>query len=113
LRLKGVTISREELVSAQLSLFSEEDYADVLRLLIQYPGIVKNTFKRPSYEATVLLAYLFRLVDGIGQVWESVRDGDEGGSSSKDDVAESALFECVRQVLENGMRILGIVPLEP
>ncbi|KFA76919.1 hypothetical protein S40288_06179 [Stachybotrys chartarum IBT 40288] len=112
LRLKGVAISRDDLAAAQLSLFSAEDYADVLRLLIQYPGIVKNTFKKPSYEATVLLAYLFRLVDGIGQVWECVKDEDEGGSSSKDEVAENALFECVRQVLENGMRILGIVPLE-
>lgn len=111
-KLSGATITREELHVADLAVFEEEEYADVLRVLIQFPDIVKSTFKQAPFESASLVTYLFRLIESLELIWKS-EEGEAGGSSSAArNVAELALFECVRQVLENGMRILGIKTVE-
>jgi arginyl-tRNA synthetase len=109
-RTSGAVVSREDLDAADLSSLDQEEYSDVLRILIQFPDVVKNAYKQPSLESSALLTYLFSVTDGLGQVWED--EDDAAGSSSSVDVAKLALLKCVHQVLENGMRILGIVPLE-
>jgi arginyl-tRNA synthetase len=111
-KLSGVTITREELDIAELTAFEKDEYADVLRILIQFPDIVKSTFKQAPFESASLVTYLFRLIDGLESIWESEEDEAGGSSSAAQNVAELALFECVRQVLENGMRVLGIKPVE-
>jgi arginyl-tRNA synthetase len=106
-KLNGVTINREELETTDYSMFEEDDYADVLRLLVQFPDIVKSSFK--PLESSTILAYLFHLTDLLPAVWDEEEDE---GESSKQDFALLAFYECVRQVLDNGMRMVGLVPIK-
>jgi arginyl-tRNA synthetase len=103
-KLNGAAINREELESTDYSVFEKEAYADVLRLLVQFPGIVKSSFR--SLESSIILTYLFRLTDLLPAVWNEEAEG------SDQSLAQLAFNESVRQVLENGMRMVGLVPLK-
>ncbi|KAK7894423.1 hypothetical protein LTR67_006184 [Exophiala xenobiotica] len=104
-RLQGAAIDREDLGNADYSIFEEEAYSDVLRLLIQFPGMVKSSAK--SLESSVVLNYLFRVTDTLPAVF----DKEEVAESSNQNIAKLALFECVRQTLNNGMAMVGLVPV--
>ena len=110
-RLRGVEIDRESLERADMTIFEAPDseHADVLRLLIQFPDQVKMSFK--AHESSIILTYLFRVTEAISSVWGD-HDPDEGGSSSRNDDALMALFQCALHVLENGMAISGLLPLK-
>lgn len=84
----------------------EEAFADVLRLLAQFPDIVKRAAK--DDEPSAVLGYVFRVLEQLGGVME---DDDEGGGWPEDTPARLALYECVLRVLGNAMAILGIVPV--
>ena len=72
-KLKGAAINRDELESTDYSMFEKEAYADVLRLLVQFPGIVKSSFR--SLESSIILTYLFRLTDLLPAVWNEEAEG--------------------------------------
>ena len=99
-----------------------EDAADMLRLMAQYPDVIALTFK--LLEPHTLLTYLFRLGDcvsasliGAGPDGGEGEEGEEAGSSSPAPAQEApsagekkarlVLYENARQVLENGMKLLG------
>jgi arginyl-tRNA synthetase len=103
-KLNGTTINRDELESTDYSMFEEEAYADVLRLLIQFPAIAKSSFK--PLESSIVLTYLFRITDLLSAVWNEEAEG------SHQNLAQLAFYESVRQVLENGMRMVGLVPMK-
>ena len=102
-KLNGTAIDLGTLECADYSIFGTEPYADVLRLLVQFPDIVKSSFK--PLESSVILTYLFRLIDLLPAVW------DEEAEDSHQNAAQLAFYESTRHVLENGMRILGLVPI--
>jgi arginyl-tRNA synthetase len=104
LRLKGTTINREELEKADYTLFEEEEYADILRLLVRFPDIVKASFK--NLESPGILTYLFQITDLLPAL------PDQEAEGSTQNHAQLAFYESVRQVLENGMRIVGLVPIK-
>jgi arginyl-tRNA synthetase len=103
-KLDGATVNRDELESTDYSMFEEEAYADVLRLLVQFPGIVKSSFK--PLESSTILTYLFRITDLLPAVWNEEAEG------SHQNLAQLAFYESVRQVLENGMGMVGLVPMK-
>lgn len=142
-RLQNVSIERDDLTSADFSPFEdEESLGDVLRLLIQFPAVVKTSFK--NLESSTLVTYLFRLTDLLSVAWEDGEEGEgeereeveneeegaegeevdneeEGAEGVEDDkhvrsstrnIAKLAFLECVRQVLGNGMRMLGLEPMK-
>ncbi|KAI1611969.1 arginyl-tRNA synthetase [Exophiala viscosa] len=104
-KLKGLRIVSEELDNADYSIFTDESFYDVLRLLIQFPGIVKSSFK--NFEASIILTYLFQLANTL----EAVLGEDDEAESSNLNLAKLAFFECVRYTLSNGMQMVGLVPL--
>jgi arginyl-tRNA synthetase len=103
-KLNGTTVNRDELESTDYSMFEEEAYADVLRLLIQFPAITKSSFK--PLESSIVLTYLFRITDLLSAVWNEEAEG------SHQNLAQLAFYESVRQVLENGMRMVGLMPMK-
>jgi arginyl-tRNA synthetase len=103
-KLNGAAVNRDELESTDYSIFEEDAYADVLRLLVQFPGIAKSSFK--SLESSVILTYLFRVTDLLPAVW------NEEAEDSPPNLAQLAFYESVRLVLENGMRMVGLVPMK-
>jgi arginyl-tRNA synthetase len=106
-KLKGTSIPRDELEIADYTMFRQEEYADILRVLAQFPHAVKSSFK--SLESSTILAYLFRLTDLLPYVWN---DEEKNGGGSRQNSAELAFFESVRQVLETGMTMVGLMPIK-
>jgi len=106
-KLNGVAVSRGELESMDYSMLEEEAYADVLRLLVQFPDIVKSSFK--PLESSTILAYLFRITDLLPALFD---EHDDEGEGSVQNLAQLAFYESTRQVLENGMRMVGLVPVK-
>jgi arginyl-tRNA synthetase len=106
-KLKGTSIPRDELEIADYTMFGQEEYHDILRVLTQFPHVVKSSFK--SLESSTILAYLFRLTDLLPYVWN---DEEENGGGSQQNSAELAFFESVRQVLETGMTMVGLMPIK-
>jgi arginyl-tRNA synthetase len=80
----------------------QQDQADLLRLLVQYPDITYSAYK--GFEPATIMAYL---VTVIGQLSLCMK-----GNHGKDGVspAEATVYEATRIVLENGMKLLGITP---
>jgi arginyl-tRNA synthetase len=97
----------KDLASADFHLLQEQAAVDIVRLLAQYPDVTKNVFK--TLEPTTILTYLFRFTHQISSGYEVIRVVGEEKELSR---ARAALYEAARQVLGNGMRLLGFTPVE-
>ena len=101
--------SVESLHDADFSLLKEPHAIDLLRLMAQFPDQVLQTFG--TLEATNLLTYLFRLTHQLSSSYDVLRvvgalEGEEVGR------ARAALYEAARVVINNGMRLLGLTPVD-
>lgn len=107
-KLQGVVIDHEDLEKSDYSVFEDEAYAEILRVLIQFPTVIKSSLER--LESSSVATYLFRLVvqveDTLGE------EGESEASGSNHNLAQLAVYQAVRQVLVNGMRIIGLTPIE-
>lgn len=77
-KLKDITIPQEALVQADYSFFDHADheaFADVLRLLVQFPGVVKQSFR--TLESSHILMLLFRVTDLLPDVWAADSDNQQ------------------------------------
>lgn len=83
---------------------------DLLRLMAQYPDVTATAFRNLE-PSTIITSYLFRLTHQISSCYDvlQVKGTKEGETAI---LARAALFEAARQVLENGMRLLGFTPVE-
>ncbi|ROV98127.1 hypothetical protein VPNG_08563 [Cytospora leucostoma] len=78
----------------------DEGFADLLRLLAQFPDITASAYK--TLEPSVLVAYLIIVAGQVAASWEEL-EGDNVVSPG-----QAAVFDATRQVLENGLRLLGV-----
>lgn len=110
-RLCSVTrkagIHRDELPSADLSLLREPHAIDLIRFLAQWPDVVYNTMK--THEPTTILTYLFKMGHTLSSSYDVLK---VVGSEPELKKARMALYESARQVLYNGMRLLGLDPVD-
>lgn len=104
-RKSGLT--REEIESANLDLLTETHATDLARLLAQWPDVVLNTNK--TLEPTTVLTYLFRMTHILSSSYDVLK---VVGSEPEVAKARMALYESARQVLHNGMRLLGLSPVD-
>ncbi|KAF4494675.1 arginyl-tRNA synthetase [Fusarium agapanthi] len=88
----------------------EEDYAELLRILLQYPDAAHGSFR--TLEPSFIVVYLLRIAD---QLTATLDDDDEKDWSGLDTANEArfALYENARQVFENALRLLGVSPWSP
>ena len=100
-------LSSEELASADLSLLTEDKAIDLVRALCQWPDVVQNTLK--TLEPVTVLSYLFKMTHMLSSSYDKLK---VVGSEPELKKARMALYEAARQVLHNGMRILGLNPVE-
>jgi arginyl-tRNA synthetase len=100
-------LSAEDLNSADLSLLTEPSAINVVRLLAQYPDVVQNVLK--TYEPTNILTYLFKMTHVLSGSYEQLRIV---GSETEVMKARMALYDAARTVLANGMRLLGLNPVD-
>lgn len=100
-------VSPEELASADLSLLAEEKAIDLVRALSQWPDVVQNTLK--TLEPVTVLSYLFKMTHMLSSSYDKLK---VVGSEPELKKARMALYEAARQVLNNGMKLLGLNPVQ-
>ncbi|KAL9066022.1 MAG: hypothetical protein Q9157_007276 [Trypethelium eluteriae] len=96
-----------ELTSANLGLLTEPHAIDLLRSLAQWPDVFQNTLK--TLEPVTVLTYLFKMSHALSSSYDHLQ---VVGSEPELKKARFALYTCARQVLNNGMRLLGLTPVE-
>jgi len=105
MRKSGLT--EEELSSANFDLLTEKHAVDLVRLLASYPDTVLNASK--TLEPVTILAYLFKMTHALSSSYDVLK---VVGSEPELKKARMALYFSARQVLHNGMRILGLNPVQ-
>jgi arginyl-tRNA synthetase len=100
-------LSDEDLASADLSLLTETHAVNIVRLLAQWPDTVQNTLR--TLEPTTVLTYLFRMTHALSSSYDHLQ---VVGSERELMKARMALYDAAHRVLGNGMRLLGLTPVE-
>ncbi|KPI39491.1 Arginine--tRNA ligase, cytoplasmic [Cyphellophora attinorum] len=104
-RKAGVDLST--LSSADWSKLSESHAVNLVRALAQWPDVVTNTVK--TQEPATVLTYLFKMAHALSSSYDQLQ---VVGSEPELQKARLALYEAARQVLWNGMTLLGLSPVE-
>ncbi|MCJ1437288.1 hypothetical protein MMC27_006674 [Xylographa pallens] len=100
-------ITNEELDSADLSLLKELHAVNLVRALSTWPEVVQTTLK--TLEPITVLSYLFKMTHMLSSSYDVLQ---VVGSEPEIKKARMALYEAARQVLNNGMKLLGLTPLQ-
>ncbi|KAL9058027.1 MAG: hypothetical protein Q9162_002019 [Coniocarpon cinnabarinum] len=100
-------MSSEELADADFTLLTEKHAREVVRALAQWPDVVQNTLK--TNEPITVLTYLFKMTHALSASYDHLQ---VVGSELAIKKARLALYTCARQTLWNGMRLLGLDPVE-
>jgi arginyl-tRNA synthetase len=112
-RLRSVSrkagYTNEDITNADLSLLKECHAINLIRLLARYPDTVGQALK--TLEPTTILTFLFKLTHQLSSGYDVLRvvGASEGPSTS---LARASLYEAARQVLSNGMKLLGLSPVD-
>ena len=104
---RKAALSNELLKTADLSLLSEKHAIDLVRSLAQWPDVFQNTVK--TQEPVTVLTYLFRMTHLLSSSYDHLQ---VVGSEEETKKARMALYTAARQVLHNGMKLLGLNPVE-
>ncbi|KAL2161787.1 hypothetical protein VTH06DRAFT_7571 [Thermothelomyces fergusii] len=100
-------LSDEDLASADLSLLTEAHAVNIVRLLALWPDTVQNTLR--TLEPTTVLTYLFKMTHALSSSYDHLQ---VVGSDRELMKARMALYDAAHTVLGNGMRLLGLTPVE-
>ncbi|KAI1496456.1 arginyl-tRNA synthetase [Biscogniauxia marginata] len=104
---RKASLSEAEIASADLSLLTEPHAVNLIRVLAQWPDVVQNTLR--TLEPTTILTYLFKMTHTLSSSYDHLRIvGSEPGLMK----ARMALYDAARIILNNGMRLLGLTPVE-
>lgn len=104
---RRAAIPAEELAKADLKLLTEPHAVNLVRVLSQWPDVVQNTLK--TLEPTTVVVYLFKLTHVLSSSYDVLRIM---GAEEEIKKARMALYDAARTVLSNGMRLLGLSPVE-
>ncbi|KAG8166007.1 hypothetical protein KVR01_004559 [Diaporthe batatas] len=104
---RKAAIPADELEKADLSLLTEAHAINLVRVLSQWPDAVQNTLK--TLEPTTVVIYLFKLTHVLSSSYDHLKIV---GSEPELQKARMALYDAARHVIANGMRLLGLSPVE-
>jgi len=105
--VRKADLKLEDIASADLTLLKEQHAIDLIRALSQWPDVFLNTLK--TQEPVTVLTYLFKMTHALSSSYDHLQ---VVGSEPELKKARMALYFAARQVLNNGMRVLGLSPLE-
>lgn len=105
--MRKADVPIEKIENADLTLLTEPHATNLVRCLAQYPDVLQQTLK--TLEPTTVVTYLFKMTHLLSSSYTVLHV-----ISSEEDVkiARLALYESARIVLHNGMRLLGLVPVD-
>lgn len=107
-KLKAQNLSEEEFEKKSKLLESQLEKTKTLaRVMASYPDTLRYASK--NYEPSTIVTYLFKLTHNFSSTYKVLR---VIGEDREVMVARLALFSAVRQILHNGMTLLGITPVE-
>ncbi|AMD19247.1 HBR346Cp [Eremothecium sinecaudum] len=111
-RLRSVERNASEIVpeqwpTADFSLLTEQAAVILIRILAQYPDVLRNAIK--THEPATVVTYLFKLTHQVSSCYDVLW---VAGQTPEIATARLALYASARQVLNNGMRLLGLTPVE-
>ncbi|WEJ95433.1 arginyl-tRNA synthetase [Yamadazyma tenuis] len=96
-----------ELLNANYDLLTEECATNLIRVIAQYPETLNKALK--THEASAVVTYLFNLSHIVSTCYDILW---VAGQEKELAVARLALYASARQVLNNGMKLLGLTPVE-
>jgi arginyl-tRNA synthetase len=104
---RKVGLTPSDAANADLFLIVEPHALVVLRALSEYPEIVRTSLK--SSEPSTIVTYLFKMTHLASTMYEILI---VKGAEPEVAKARYAVYLAVQTVLANGMRLLGLTPLE-
>jgi arginyl-tRNA synthetase len=101
----------EEIPYIDYAALFEARWSELLRLMARYPDTTRSAFR--TFEPGRIVSYLSRVVELLTGCLDAVEEesDEEGYATVSKYMARAALYENVRQVLENGMKLLGTTPI--
>ena len=111
-------IADAELENADFSLITPKEGVELVRTLAQWPDVFINTLK--TQEPVTVLTYLFKMSKALSSCYDAKDTSNKNAKtmsvvyaeSQEKKVALMGLYESARQVLNNGMKLLGLTPVE-
>ncbi|SCU82028.1 LANO_0B04896g1_1 [Lachancea nothofagi CBS 11611] len=100
-------ITEEMCMNADFSLLKEPVAETLVRLLGQYPDVLRNAAK--THEPATVVTYLFKLTHQVSSCYDVLW---VAGQTPELAAARLALYASARQVLYNGMTLLGLTPVD-
>lgn len=100
-------IPRPELASANFSLLTEPIASQLVRILASFPDVVHMAYR--NYEPSTVITYLFKLTHTVSSCYDVLWVAGQPEEVAK---ARMALYAAARQVLYNGLVLLGVTPVE-
>lgn len=115
-RKAGVT--HEQLLQADYALITAKEGIELVRTLAQWPDVFLNTYK--TREPVTILTYLFKMTHQLSSCYDAKDSANKNAKTMSVMYAETpekkaalmALYDSARQVLSNGMKLLGLTPVE-
>lgn len=104
---RKIGMSDEEVLDADLSLLTEPEATSLVKLLATWPAVVQQTYK--VQEASTIVTYIYRLCHAFSLAYDKLWVSGQEAELAK---ARLALYIATRLVLGNGLRLLGLTPLE-
>jgi arginyl-tRNA synthetase len=105
--IRKAAIPAADLLTADFSLLKEKHAIDLTRALVQWPDTFITAVK--TQEPVTVLTYLFRMTHALSASYDHLQ---VVGSEEELKKARMALYAAARQVLQNGMKLLGLSPLQ-
>lgn len=100
-------IAEDKLINANFELLTEPCAVNLARVLAQYPDALKRALK--TNEPSAIVTYLFSLTHIVSQCYDILW---VAGQEEDLATARLALYASAKQVLYNGMVLLGLTPVE-
>lgn len=104
---RKANIAEEKLKNANFDLLIEPSAVSLIRTLAQYPDVIKRALK--TSEPSTIVTYLFNLTHIVSLCYDTLW---VAGQEEDLATARLALYASAKQVLYNGMVLLGLTPVE-
>lgn len=105
--IRKSNVGQDKLERADLSLLTETYATDVLRIMSQWSDVLQLSFK--TQEPVTILTYLFKMTHILSSSYDHLNILK---SETELKLARLTLYACAKQILHNGMSILGSSPVE-
>jgi arginyl-tRNA synthetase len=115
---RKANVPREQIENADFSLITAKEGIELIRSLAQWPDVFMNTYK--TREPVTVLTYLFKMTHQLSSCYDAKDAANKNAKTMSVMYAESpekkaalmGLYDSARQVLANGMKLLGLKPVE-